>query len=427
MSSRIAEMPRYLSQFRERFEGYRAVRAWAEAALEGCDSFPGFLTSVKQMFAGKVSSDLQKELENNCNSCLEGVSAHRVWLKGIVDNATDAFALGEEKLEKLLRIRGFDLTPKEMLEIGEDYLLRMREQRKAIARNISPDGNMDTVNTIIRKDCPPTFEDVLKETTRKTDEAMRFISEHDLVTLGGGAMLNIVETPEFLRPSLPTAALMTPAKFDEVQSGAYLITRPRNEGDIHSLWNRAMIINTTVHEAYPGHFLQGVLSNRMPWMHQLPHMLTMTDTMTPPYETCEGWAHYCEEMMYDEGFEATDHAAIAMLDAGIWRACRTVYDIKLHSGRASLEEMANFLASESNAPVSAAMEDVVGFSRTPAYPLSYLIGKHLVTGLRSELRKELGDRFDRRRFHDLLAENGNLPFHIVKRVIWQEMTGRSEV
>ena len=94
ISSRIAQMPRYLSQFRERFNGSRAVRVWAESALEGCDSFPEFLTSVKKMFSGKVSSDLQKELETNCDRCLDAVRSHRVWLKEIVDNATDDFALG---------------------------------------------------------------------------------------------------------------------------------------------------------------------------------------------------------------------------------------------------------------------------------------------------------------------------------------------
>ena len=86
--------------------------------------------------------------------------------------------------------------------------------------------------------------------------------------------------------------------------------------------------------------------------------------------------------------------------------------------------MADLLASESSTTVAAAMEDVVGFSRTPAYPLSYLIGKHLVIQLRDQLEAMLGASFDKKKFHDLLAANGNLPFHIVKRIVWEEMDGR---
>ena len=424
ISSRLELMPRYMSQFRERFNGARVVRPWAEGALEGVDAFPDFLSSVKSVSNGKIASEVKEKLDANCDRCVEEIGAHREWLVGIIDRATDDFKHGDEKLAKLLRIRGFTLTPDEMLRTGEGYLSRMREERRIVAKRLIPSGDMNSVTKIIREDCAPTFEEVLQETIEQTDNAMRFIEERRLVSLDSSAVLDIYETPEFLRPSLPTAALLMPAAFEKVQIGTYLITRPKEANEISSLWNRAMIVNTTVHEAYPGHFLQGVMSNRKPWMHQLPHMLAMSDTMTPPYETAEGWAHYCEEMMYDEGFEATDQAAIAMLDAGIWRACRTVYDIKLHTGKATIEEMAQLLATESNTVISAAMEDVVGFSRTPAYPLSYLIGKHLVNDLRARLKSALGRDFDKKKFHDLLTENGNLPFNIAERVIWEDMTGR---
>lgn len=426
ISSRIAQLPRYMEQFRERFVNARAVKPWAKASLDSCDAFPSFLSSVKESHSGKVSSDLQKDLEDNCDKCAEAMPIHREWLSGVVREATDEFSLGRRKLEKLLRIRGFDLTLEQMLEIGERYLTKMRLERNVIAKRISPDDDGRAAMDIIRGDSAASFGAVIEETKKEARKAMRFISDHNLASMDSHAVLEIVETPEFLRPALPVAALMMPAKFDEPQSGAYLMTRPKNIDEIPSLWNRAMIINTTVHEAFPGHFHQGVMSNRMPWMHQLPHMLAMPDTMTPPYEASEGWAHYCEEMMYEEGFETTDQAAIAMLDAGIWRACRTIYDIKLHTGTATMEEMAELLATESNTLISAAMEDVIGFSRTPAYPLSYLIGKHLVIELRDNLRRTLGDNFDKKKFHDLLAENGNLPFHIVKRIIWEDMIGLME-
>ncbi|MDH3365568.1 MAG: DUF885 domain-containing protein [Thermoplasmata archaeon] len=422
VSSRINQLPRYLSQFRERFKDAQAVRPWTGLSIETCDAYPAFLSSVKADFCGKISEDLHKELMENCDKSAEALESHRDWLSCLLESGTDEFAMGEEKLAKLLRIRGFDLTPSRILEIAEGYLADLTKERRAVAKRISPDGDERTVTETLRKDCRETFEMVLQETVDETRKAMRFIIGRNLASIDTGAALEIVETPEFLRPALPVAALMMPARFEELQSGAYLMTRPREAAEIRSLWNRSMIINTTVHEAYPGHFHQGVLSNTMPWMHQLSLMFVSSDTMTPSYETGEGWAHYCETMMYDEGFEATDDAAMAMLDAGIWRACRAIYDVKLHTGKATLEDMTELLARESNTTMSAARDDVMGFSRSPGYPLSYLIGKHLVYNLRDELMRSSSRGFNKKKFHDLLAKNGNLPFHLARRVILDDMT-----
>jgi uncharacterized protein (DUF885 family) len=423
ISSRMKQMPRYLSQFRERFVNARAVKPWTLLSIDTCDAFPTFLSSVKALSQEKTSKDLHGELSENCDRCAEAIKDHHDWLSTTLEGSTDDFAMGEEKLAKLLRIRGFDLTPSQIVEIAEGHLADMTEERRAIARKISPGGDEHTVTETIREDCGETFEDILRETIDQTKNAMEFIEESGLATIDDRAVLDIMETPEFLRPALPVAALLMPAVFEKVQSGAYLMTRPRDVAEIPSLWNRSMIINTTVHEAYPGHFHQGVVSNTRPWMHQLPLMFLSSDTLTPSYETGEGWAHYSEKMMYDEGFEATDHAAMAMLDAVIWRACRAIYDVKLHTGKATLEEMTKMLATESNTLMSAAKDDVVGFSRSPGYPLSYLIGKHLVYELREELMRSSSQGFDKKKFHDLLAENGNLPFNLARRVILEDMTG----
>jgi uncharacterized protein (DUF885 family) len=182
-----------------------------------------------------------------------------------------------------------------------------------------------------------------------------------------------------------------------------------------------------VHEAYPGHFHQGVMSNRKPWMHQLLQFLMSFDTIVTAYETQEGWAHYCEKMMYKRGFEKTDATAIIMLDAGIWRAVRVIYDIKLAYGEATVDEMVDLLSKEAMTPEAVARGDVQGFSRTPGYPVCYLIGRHMVFELRHELEKMLGPRFNLKRFHDLLAANGNLPFFLaraaVKRGMGVKVTG----
>jgi uncharacterized protein (DUF885 family) len=261
----------------------------------------------------------------------------------------------------------------------------------------------------------------MSETNAIVSKAKTYIKRRDLATLDPTGVLKVIETPEFMRDMVPTAATDLPGPFEKVPAGFYVQTRPKTDEELRGVWNHAMIVNTAVHEAYPGHFHQGVLSTKRPWMHQLLQMLMTSDTMVTAYETQEGWAHYCERMMYDEGFEHNDGAAIIMLDGGIWRAVRVIYDVKLCSGEATIEEMSRLLSKEANTPLSAAESDVKNFSRTPGYPLSYLIGRHMVFGLKKELQTRLGPQFDQKKFHDLLASNGNLPFFLARDAVMAGM------
>ncbi len=425
LSSRLSELPRYLAQFRERFEGQRPVRLWTQMAIESCRSFPSFLTYVEEHAKGQVSDGLMAGLMVNTALAAKEAQRHLEWLKGLLDRSTDDFHMGRQRFEKLMRIRGMEHTPDQMLALAQKYLAELKAERDSIARRIAPSGSIGDAYEMIKTDCPETFEDVLDETERQMESAKRYIVEHGLATVEEGLVLEVIETPQFMTTFTPSAALEMPAQFEKVQEGLYLVTRPSDPKDLRSLWNRAMIINTAVHEAYPGHFHQGVASNASPWMHQLLHMLMSPDTMITAYETQEGWAHYCEKMMYDHGFEKTDMAAVVMLDAAIWRAVRVVYDVKLAYDEATVAEMSELLAHESNTPIAAASADVRSFTRTPGYPICYLIGRHMVFQLRAELEAKLGKDFDIKRFHDIFARNGNLPFYLARRAVRDGMAERA--
>jgi len=422
IASRIGELPRYLKEFRGRFEGTRPVRLWTDGALDTCKGFPAFLEFLVDHAKGKVSPSTHGKLKKNVAKALPALQTHQVWLQSIRGGAVENFGLGKEKFAKLLRIRGMDYTPEEMLSIARRYLDEMKRERTKIARRMSARGTLDEAYKIIWADCPSSFEEVLKETERQIDAAKAYIRKRDLATLEEGVELHVLETPDFLRHAIPFAVLDMPAPFERVQTGLYVETRPSKPEDLAAMWNRAMIINTAVHEAYPGHFHQGVLSNKRPWMHQLLEFLMSSDTIVTAYETQEGWAHYCEKMMFEQGFEQTDAAAIIMLDAGIWRAVRVIYDVKLAYGEATIDEMVDLLAKEAMTPEAVARDDVENFSRCPGYPVSYLIGRHMVFELRHELEEKLGPRFDLKKFHDLLAMNGNLPFFLAREAVHKGMS-----
>ncbi len=417
MSSRTGQLPRYLEEFRTRFDkGGKPIRPWTEHSIATCEGFPGFLDFILEHSKGKVPDSLWKKMSTNVDAAKSALMEHLEWLRDLLGKSTDDLAMGPRKLEELLKIRGFSLTAEEMLAIARRGLEETKKLRADAARRISP-GDPSKALRIIRDDTPASFDLALDETKKEMAKARKWIVEHGVCSIDYRGDVQVKETPEFLRMGVPTAALMMPAVFDKEPQGIYLVTRAESFEDVKQLCNRSGIINTTVHEAFPGHYHQGAMSFKKPWMHQLHLMLMSGDVMISGYETMEGWALYCEKMMYDKGYGANDRAYYVMLDYIIWRACRVIYDISICRGDATVEEMIEFFMKETDTSREITAAEIEGFSRTPAYALSYFTGKYLLLGLKDSLRKELGSRFDEKKFHDLFAMNGNLPFNLAERSI----------
>jgi uncharacterized protein (DUF885 family) len=285
-----------------------------------------------------------------------------------------------------------------------------------VAKRIAPGKGLEGASGIVKADCPKDFEAALKATEDEMNSAKKFIIENGIATIDESAVLKVVETPAFLAPLLPFAALFMPSKFDKRQEGGYLLTRPKNVKDLSSHSNYASIINTAVHEAYPGHFHQGTRTNTKHWMLQL-HQMLPAEGVTCGTETVEGWAHYCEKMMFDHGYRATDAAALEMINGAIWRACRIIADIELAQGEATIEEMVEMFVRETGMPRDAMEAEVKRYTHTPSQALSYMVGRHLVIEFRKEMEKSLGKKFDEKKFHDLIADYGYLPLGLVKEAV----------
>ena len=428
VTARIEELPRYLREFRSRFDADASpVRLWTESAVISCTGFPGFMEFLIGHAEGRVSDQAMERLRAAVREAKKETAIHLEWLRRLTKSSIDDFHMGKEKFSRLLKIRGFSYTPEDILEIARKHLAEMKSEKVRIAKRMSKAGTLEAAYEVVRKDTAKDFDGVMTETRQIVNAAKKFVEERDLATLDPEAVLKIIETPDFMVDTIPTAVTDMPAPFEEVSTGLYVQTRPRTEEELRGVWNHAMIVNTAVHEAYPGHFHQGVMSKRRPWMHQLLEILMTFDTIVTAYETQEGWAHYCERMMYDQGFEHNDAAALTMLDGGIWRGVRVIYDVRLAYGEATIKEMAELLSEEASTPLSAAESDVKNFTRTPGYPLSYLIGRHMVFELKKELEGELGARFELKKFHDQLALNGNLPFFLAREAVRAGMGAKTDL
>lgn len=421
MATRIAELPRYLEQYRGRFAGVSTPRIWTEPALDACRAFPAFLDTVLAFANAKAEAKVSSEIEKSISRAKEELRAHEEWLVAMLDHSVEEFAMGRDSYGRMLRIRGIGWTPEELLDFASARLGELRRERAAIAGRISKGGTVEEARRMVEARCPTSDDEALERTRTAVARAKEFVMEHDLVTVPPGCEVIVMRTPAFLKDATSSAATFLPAVFERSQDSVYLVTEVSDPLQFRSTWNYPAIETTAVHEAYPGHHLQGVLSNRKPWMHQLPHIIYTPETLSPPYESQEGWATYCESMMHEKGFLGSDEHAFGMLDYWIWTACRALSEVKLSCKLATVDEMVPLFVRETGCPRASAEADVKGFTRMPGYGICYLLGRHLVTGLKKDLRAELGGRFSEKRFHDLVAENGNLPFHILERMVRQDM------
>ncbi len=414
--SRLKEIPRYLQEFHSRFEKAQPVKLWTEIALESAQQIPGLFQFITMLGKGQISDELQAELEEAVAALDGPLKEHLTWLQQLQSNTIENWALGKERYERLIQLRKLGMTSEEILQFGLKSLKELKEERRQTAAQINPNKSVEEVMATIEKDTPKSFEEALNATRTAMEEAKQFVLDNDLATIYEEDKLIIEETPAYIAPLIPFAALMPPSRFDESRVGIYVVTRPKDIAHLGKHLNNPSIRNVAVHESYPGHFLQLSASNRGSLLQLLA---TMTGNLG--IETVEGWAHYCEQMMMEKGFVTGLEAKMVQLTGAIWRAVRIIVDVQLGRGEMAFDEAVNMLVKEASMSKEGATAEVRRYTLSPGYPLSYLLGKHLVLQLRDEIKQKMGDKYSDKFFHDTIAANGNLPMVLLRKVFDQKM------
>jgi len=407
MISRMEKLPQYMKEFRSRFKNTKPVKLWTEVAFESAQQVPGLFMFIMQASKGKISEAFYGKLEKAVAALMAPFQEHLAWLQSLRARTVDDWALGREKFEKLIKLRRLGMSSEQILQLGCKYLSDLKAERTKIAAEISPRKSVDEVMEAVEGKSPKTFEEALDATRRAMEDAKRFIIEKDLATVYKEDKLIVEETPAFIAPLIPFASLSMPSRFDKPMIGVYIVTRPKDNANLGKHLNFANIRNTAVHEAFPGHFLQGSVSNRSSLIHYL---------FAGGIETVEGWAHYCEQMMLEQGFLSGLEARLVQVNDAIWRAVRIIVDVKLSRGEMRCEEAVDMLMKEAAMSHEAATAEVRRYTQTPGYPLSYLLGKHLILQLREEVKRKMGTEFTNKFFHDTITTNGYLPTAMVKNI-----------
>ncbi|OGS43277.1 MAG: hypothetical protein A3K76_07285 [Euryarchaeota archaeon RBG_13_57_23] len=404
MTNRIEKIPELLTYSRELVS--RPYRRWNEAALEVGNAIPELIKSVQHLGKPKdpsISSRLKKATE----AAVVAVDEYNKWVsEDVLPNSSDEYAIAAHEYERMLEKKCYGVSMDEALAIGETYLKLSRSKMAALAKRVVPSGKTSDALEKMKSDHPPTFKAVLDAYRDSAQEARRFVVEHDLATLPPKENLIVMETPQFMRPMFPYAGQFEPGKFDGSRAGFFLVTPDETNPKMLREHSQAGIINTTVHEGYPGHHIQGICSNTHPSYIRIL-------IQSPDFS--EGWGLYTEDMMRANGYSDNDLGSLVILNDLVFRICRLVVEVKLAKGEMTIEEGAEMLAKECSMDLNASMTEARSCAMSPTYFCSYFIGKLGLMQLREEVKEVLGGRFSLKFFHDALLYTGCLPMPFMRR------------
>ena len=371
-----------------------------------------------EAFAHSASDELGERVHRARASAEEGIQAFMAALKNdYLPRANDEFALGPERFQRLLFVRdGLDRPFSQIEKEGLADLERNQRRLAQIARESHTE--IPALLEGLYKD-HPTAAELIPSTRGMVDGARRFVEEHALATVPKEAQVKVEETPAWGR-ALSTASMDSPGPFDEtVGEGIYYVTpvdvawsAQQQEEWLRSL-NRTMLGNITVHEVYPGHYLQ--------FLHfrKAPLSLARRAYLSPSF--VEGWAHYSEQLVIEEGFGAPGGGAeVAQIHDALLRDCRLLASIGLHTRGMSVEEATALFEREAHFEHLPAEREAIRGTFNPEY-FCYTLGKLAILNARKRyLSAKFGGSL--RGFHDTLLSFGCPPIGLFDRLFEPEPT-----
>ncbi len=414
IASRLEAIPTYLADSASRAT-VPQVRAWQQLEIESAADLPSFFAEIVAAGAGLPDAD-RRRLERAADGARAAIADYARGLTASLATGADDWALGPERYDALVELRGFDgLDADAILEIGEDQLEMHKAARIRAAREVDDRVDEATLIDRLKRDHPATFEEALEVYRDVMVRARQYLIDHDIVTVPPDERIEVIATPEYLRNIMPFAAYFSPPKFDPNPKGIYIVT-PAVGHDPRAMreHNYSSISNTSIHEAYPGHHLQLSVANAHP---------SLTRLQADAPEFVEGWGMYSEQMMREQGFDAAPNFLVNMSTDAIWRACRIILDVRMHRGEIGVEDAIRFLVEQTSFEEANARAEVRRYTYTPTYQLSYLLGKVMLLALRADEQARLGSDFSLRDFHDTLLRNGSLPISFHRRLLRERLAG----
>ncbi len=403
------------------FEAARAnlknpPRIYTEVAIEqlpGIISF--FQNDVPSAFKEVTDQKLLAEFQQSNGLAIDELKRYQAFLQNdLLARSRGDFRLGADLFrKKLLYEEMVGLPLDKLLEIGMADLRRNQEAFKQTAAKIDPNKTPQQILDETTRDHPApdrllqSFRDVL-------DGLKDYIVTNKIITVPSPVLPIVEETPPFMR-ALSTASMDTPGPYEMVAKEAFFnVTLPESSWTPKQVeehmegFNRGTIISTAVHEAYPGHYVQFL------WMQTIPSKVRK---LLGAASNSEGWAHYSEQMMLDEGYGNGDlKLRLGQLQDALLRDARYIVGIQMHTGVMTYNQGIDFFVNEGYQSRTNGERETKRGTSNPTY-LYYTLGKLEIMKLREDYKTMRGSAFTLQEFHDRFMREGTPPIKIVRKAL----------
>jgi len=435
---REKQMPRALEEARKNLKN--PPKIFTEIALQQIDGNISFFQKdiPSAFFSGaegaEVVSDaaLKAEFAKTNAAVVDALKSYAAWMKSdLLPRSNGQYRLGADTYQKKLAYDEMvDLPLDRLLQVAMDDLHRNQAEFARVAKEVDPHKTPQQVMAGLVA-IHPEPDRLLNSFHATFDDLVQFIRANHIITIPSDVQPTLEETPPFMRATT-FASMDPPGPFETRSKKAYFNVTlpekgwtPEHIAEHMAEFNVGTIVSTSVHEAYPGHYVQFL------WMPQFGSKIRK---VLGANTNIEGWAHYCEQMMLDEGYAKAPAGAtseqvrqaklirLGQLQDALLRDARFVNSIKLHTGQGepdgkwTLDQAVDFFVNEGYQTRAVGLVETKRGTADATY-LYYTLGKLEIMKLREDMKKKQGAAFNLQQFHDSFMRQGFAPIKVIRKTM----------
>jgi len=423
--AREQKMPQVLLEARKNLKNPPHI--FTEIALEQVDGLVGFFqTDVPSAFTDATDPATKADFAKSNAAVIQALKDYSVWLKAdLLPRSNGDYKLGADTFQKkLLYDEMVDIPLPHLLEVAYADMHKNQAEFARIAKEVDPTKTPQQVLAELAA-IHPAPDQLLNTFHDQFNSLITFIRANHIVTIPSDVQPVLEETPPFMRATTQ-ASMDPPGPYETHSTKAYFnVTLPEKDwspqrvAEHMAAFNVGTITSTAVHEAYPGHYVQFLY---------IPQLTSKVRKLTGANTNVEGWAHYCEQMMLDEGYAAAPPNAtpeqiktahlirLGQLQDALLRNARFVVSIKLHTGQFTFDQAVDFFVSDGYQSHAIGLMETKRGTSDATY-LYYNLGKLQILKLRADLMKKQGASFSLQQFHDDFLRQGPVPIKIIRKAM----------
>jgi uncharacterized protein (DUF885 family) len=414
-------------------------KPYVELAIQIAKGSADFLKKDLVAAIGNLKDEQLRVAFHEANrKAANALNDYAAWLeREKLPKASLDFALGEEKFRHFLaQTELVDLAPQKILEIGMAQLKAEQEAFAEAAKKIDPNKSPIEVFKQIQSE-HPTPQNLIPDVAKDLDKIRKYVLTRRLVSIPSDVRAKVKETPQYLRAT-SFASMDTPGPFEKRANEAYYYVTPaendwpeKQKEEWLTAFNYYTSDVVSIHEAYPGHYVQFLCLNASP--------ASKIEKIFGSYAFVEGWAHYCEKMMLDEGYGSSTSStpseddvkraakySMAQADEALLRLCRLCVSIKMHTQKMSVDEATKFFQDNCYYEEKPARSEAMRGTYDPGY-LNYTLGKLQILKLRDDYKAQQGDDFSLQKFHNELLNHGMPPIRLLREIMLKDQSKWDQV